>query len=185
MRLFVRVMDGLNVVVTGIVAALLALVAAAVLGRLLRGSPQALVSLSVAGCVASGLALGGLALATLMPQSWPVVANIVVFGFANGVFAGGAVASMYGLASVGAAQREGTRLGAWGLAQAVGFGTGLFVGAGLLDAVRSTVGAPPAFASVFGVEGLLFLIAAALALKISRASSLEGAPHPASAPRAA
>ncbi len=149
----------------------LGLVASAVLGRILMGAPRALVGMTVGGCLLSGAGLAGLALGALMPQGWPIVANVALFGFANGVFAGGAVASMFGLSGMGVEQREGTRLGAFGLAQASGFAVGLFLGAALLDVVSAIAGAMPGFAAVFTVEGLLFVAAGLMALRISRGSA--------------
>jgi BCD family chlorophyll transporter-like MFS transporter len=119
----------------------------------------------VGGCVGSGLALAGLATAAAFAPHWPLVANIVALGFANGVFAVAAVGAMIGLAGADSGAREGLRLGVWGAAQAVGFGVGGLVGAVAVDAGRRLIGSTPdAFVIVFGAEALLFIVAARLGM---------------------
>ncbi|WMS42695.1 MFS transporter [Acuticoccus sp. MNP-M23] len=163
----------------------LGLIVSAVLGRFLLGAPRALVGMTVGGCLLSGAGLGGLALGALNPEGWPIVFNVALFGFANGMFAGGAVASMFGLSGMGKEHREGTRLGAFGLAQATGFGVGLFLGAALLDVASAAAGAMPGFAVVFSVEGVLFVAAALLALRISRGAAAPATPIETRTPRTA
>jgi BCD family chlorophyll transporter-like MFS transporter len=128
---------------------------------------------TVGGCIASGGALLGLGLGTqVMGTSWPLVANVVALGAANGAFAVAAIGSMMTLASAGPKQREGTRMGLWGAAQAVAFGLGGFIGAAAVDVSRAILDAPaPAFALVFAVEGLIFLVAAALALRVGETNA--------------
>jgi BCD family chlorophyll transporter-like MFS transporter len=76
------------------------------------------------------------------------------------------------LASAGPKNREGTRMGLWGASQAIAFGLGGFLGAALVDVARLLIGEPaPAFALVFTLEGLTFLAAAALALRVGRTSA--------------
>jgi BCD family chlorophyll transporter-like MFS transporter len=63
-------------------------------------------------------------------------------------------------------------MGVWGAAQAVAFGLGGFIGAAAVDVARALMEAPaPAFALVFAVEGLIFLVAAALALRVGETSA--------------
>ena len=154
---------------------LIGLIGAAVVGRILHGAPRAMVSLTVVGCLGSAVALVSLGASAFVGLAWPITPTIVLFGFANGLFAGGAVASMFGLANVGRERREGTRMGAFGVAQAVGFGLGMFAGATQLDLVRAVAGETIGFASVFFVEAAIFVVAAGIALRISRTPALPGA----------
>lgn len=117
----------------------------------------------VGGCVGSALALTGLAMAARFGPGWPIVGNVFVLGFANGVFAVAAIGTMMALAGAGGPNREGIRMGVWGAAQAIAFGTGGLTGAVAVDAGRALTGRlPETFMLVFGAEALLFLVAAAL-----------------------
>lgn len=121
------------------------------------------------GCLLSGVALAGLALASFVGPGWPLAFNGFLLGFGNGVFAVAAIGSMMGLAGAGGAGREGTRMGVWGAAQAVGFGFGGLLGAGATDVLRAaTANDALAFSLVFAAEGLLFVFAAALAWRLAR-----------------
>ncbi len=120
------------------------------------------------GCVVSGIALFGLALAGLMAPAWPIKANVMLLGAANGAFAVAAIGSMMSLASAGGGAREGIRMGLWGAAQAIAFGVGGFLGTAAADLARLVLGSPSiAYAVVFLGEGLLFLVSARLALGIA------------------
>lgn len=132
---------------------------------------------TVAGCVASALALGGLALAARNPDGWPLSANVALLGFGNGVFAVSAIAAMMALAGAGDADREGVRMGVWGAAQAIAFGLGGLLGAVGVDAGRRVMQADgPAFALIFALEAALFLLAALVALRaVARRPSFQ--PH--------
>jgi BCD family chlorophyll transporter-like MFS transporter len=127
----------------------------------------------VGGCIASALALAGLAMAARVGPEWPLVPTVVLLGFANGVFAVAAIGSMLELAGRGGPKgefkgHEGIRMGLWGAAQAVAFGLGGFFGASAVDWGRALIGADaPAFELVFAFEGLLFLIAAAIAVQLN------------------
>ena len=125
---------------------------------------------TVGGCIASAAALLALGLGTqVMGPDWPLVPNVIALGGANGAFAVAAIGSVMTLASSGPKQREGTRMGVWGAAQALAFGLGGFLGAAAVDLARVLMDAPaPAFALVFAVEGLTFLLAAALALRVGQ-----------------
>jgi BCD family chlorophyll transporter-like MFS transporter len=159
---------------------LIGLILIAVLGRLLKGRPQALVGITIAGCFGSAAALATLAAAAFAGGDWPLHATVMGYGVANGAFAGAAIASMFSLAGVGRERREGTRMGIWGAAQAIGFGLGMFAGAALLDVARSAVPAPAAFATVFCTEAAFFVVAALVALTLSRAPGrIRAAPAPA------
>lgn len=142
-----------------------------------RGSPQ-LNLWAVAGCLGSALALAGLAASAMIAQdpsygwTWPLHANVALLGFCNGVFAVAAIGSMMTMAKNGAANREGTRVGLWGAAQAVAFGLGGFVGAMVMDIGRALLETPgAAYAVVFLAEAMLFVVSAWLAARLIRAGA--------------
>lgn len=121
------------------------------------------------GCLGSGLALAGLAFAAHVGSAWPLRANIFLLGFANGVFAVAAIGSMMQLAGAAGPRREGIRMGVWGASQAIAFGAGGLIGAVGVDLGRHLLGETDrAFALVFTVEAMLFLVAAALAVGAAR-----------------
>ena len=135
-----------------------------------RGGPP-LLWWTTAGCAGSAAALAGLAMAATSGPPWPLTANIFLLGLMNGVFAASAIATMMELAGRGGPSRAGVRMGVWGAAQALAFGTGGLVGALATDAARSLLGTDgPAFALTFGVEALLFLLAAQFALRLPAAA---------------
>jgi len=148
-----------------LIGMILTAVAGTVIGKSRAGFMRAW---TVGGCIASAAALLALGFGTqAMGANWPLVPNVIALGVANGAFAVAAIGSMMTLASAGAKQREGTRMGVWGAAQAIAFGLGGFVGAAAVDVARAVMDAPaPAFALVFTLEGLTFLVAAALALRV-------------------
>ncbi|WBH15597.1 BCD family MFS transporter [Sphingomonas radiodurans] len=119
----------------------------------------------VGGCLGSAVALLGLALASRTGGDWPLTANVVALGFANGIFAVAAIGSMMGLAGADRG-REGIRMGVWGAAQAIAFGLGGLIGAVGVDVGRALTGSTTqTFTIVFAAEALLFLVAASLALR--------------------
>jgi MFS transporter, BCD family, chlorophyll transporter len=138
-------------------------------GSLLSGRfPGVLRLLAVAGCLASGATLAGIVMSASMPALWPLEANVAALGFANGVFAVAAIASMMALAGAAGRERTGMRMGLWGAAQAIAFGIGGFAGTVAVDAAR-LAGLEPAaaYATVFGLEAVVFVAAAMLAMRIA------------------
>jgi MFS transporter, BCD family, chlorophyll transporter len=131
---------------------------------------------TVGGCLASCIALAGLVVAGMGGQAlWPLRANVFLLGVANGAFSIAAIGSMMALASGAKAgaqpAREGTRMGLWGAAQAIGFAGGGLIGAAASDVARWIIGAPgPAYAAVFAAEAVLFVVAARLASGLSSTS---------------
>ncbi len=122
----------------------------------------------VGGCLLSGASLVGLAYGAQHAPHWPLAANIFTLGLANGVFAVAAIGAMMGIARDGAEAREGARMGVFGAAQAIGFGLGSFGGTVAADIMRAIMTSDAvAYGSVFAAEGALFLIAAALALRVT------------------
>lgn len=131
-----------------------------------KAKSQSLTTLSnwtIGGCLASALAMLGLVL------SGPI-ANVIFFqvavfllGIFNGAFSIAAIGSMMQFASIGSARREGVRMGIWGASQAMAFGLGGIIGTGLSDIARIILGDPAsAYAFVFFLEGVLFVVAAYL-----------------------
>lgn len=151
---------------SGILVGML-LVAVAGSGRLFGRALGSLRFWTVSGCIASALALAGLVAAGLIGPGWPLIANVMLLGAANGAFSIAAIASMMRLAGEGRARREGTRMGLWGAAQAIAFGFGGLLGTALSDLARLVVSdTASAYAIVFGLESLLFIVAARMAAHI-------------------
>jgi BCD family chlorophyll transporter-like MFS transporter len=132
-----------------------------VAGRL--GSVQAWM---VGGCLVSALATVGLVSSALSAE-WPLKANVVFLGVANGAFSIAAIATMMRLAGEGGAGREGTRMGLWGAAQAAAFGLGGLLGTAASDLAHALLGEQrTAYAAVFGMQALMFAVSAAVALRL-------------------
>ncbi len=123
----------------------------------------------VGGCLASAVALVALAAGAFMAETFPLRVAVFALGFGNGIFAVAAIGSMMTLASEGRTKREGTRIGLWGAAQAFAFGLGGFLGTVGVDVSRAILGSPTvAYAIVFFIEGLLFVVAAVLAARLGQ-----------------
>ena len=137
----------------------------------------------VGGCLASAVALGGLVVGGVTGPTWPLRANVFLLGVANGAFSIAAIGSMMALAGQGRAAREGTRMGLWGAAQAIGFAVGGVLGTAASDLAHWLIGSQvAAYLSVFGAEALLFVASAWLAAHIRMPAVARGtAPtHPSS-----
>lgn len=137
-------------------AALTGMIAAGILSTFGFGSLR---GWAVIGCVISAIGLVGLgAGAALVPFT-------VVLGFGNGLFVVGAIGSMMRLA----AERKGatgTRMGVFGAAQAIAAGLAGLVATGTLDLARLAFSDGAAYGLVFGLEAILFLAAALVALRL-------------------
>jgi BCD family chlorophyll transporter-like MFS transporter len=132
-----------------------------VAGRL--GSVQAWM---VGGCLVSALATVGL-VSSALSADWPLKANVVFLGVANGAFSIAAIATMMRLAGEGGAGREGTRMGLWGAAQAAAFGLGGLLGTAASDLAHALLGEQrTAYAAVFGMQALMFAVSAAVASRL-------------------
>ena len=140
---------------------------------------------TVIGCLASAVALFGLAMAGLIGPGWPLRPSVFALGLANGVYAVAAIGSMMGLVDKGAQSREGVRMGLWGASQAIAFGLGGLIGTVASDIARSVLEpAGLAYATVFAAESLLFVFAAVLAARVglpARSPSERNAVTPSSA----
>ncbi|MCA3130172.1 MAG: BCD family MFS transporter [Betaproteobacteria bacterium] len=125
---------------------------------------------TIGGCVASALALAGLAAAAAVGPAWPLRATVFLLGATNGAFAVAAIGSMMLLADQGTQSREGVRMGLWGAAQAIAFGVGGFLGTAAIDTARALLGAPAAaYGTVFAAEAALFMVSAVLAARVGKA----------------
>jgi len=123
---------------------------------------------TVGGCIASAVALAAVAASGYVGQGDLLRVCVFALGFSNGAFAVAAIGSMMALAGAGARSREGTRMGLWGAAQAIAFGMGGVLATILVDAARLVVGAPlAAYALVFLLEALLFLVSAGMARRVT------------------
>jgi BCD family chlorophyll transporter-like MFS transporter len=119
----------------------------------------------VGGCAGSAATLLGIGLIGPLQVNL-ILPLTILLGFCNGVFAVAAIGAMMALAGQGRTDREGTRMGLWGAAQAIAAGVGGLVGAVAVDALRLVLAPDLAFASVFAAEAVLFLVAAGLALRV-------------------
>jgi BCD family chlorophyll transporter-like MFS transporter len=118
---------------------------------------------TIGGCLASALAMLGLVLSGPIANVMFFKATVFLLGIFNGAFSIAAIGSMMQFASVGSARREGVRMGIWGASQAMAFGLGGIIGTGLSDIARIILGEPAsAYAFVFFLEGVLFVVAAYL-----------------------
>ncbi len=123
----------------------------------------------IGGCLASALALFGLATAGFVVESFPLRPAVLVLGIGLGVFAVAAIGSMMGLVDAGRERREGIRMGLFGAAQAIAVGLGGVVATAAVDVVRWLSGSPHwAYALVFVAEALTFTVAAVLAARVGR-----------------
>ncbi len=139
---------------------------------------------TVGGCLASAVAMASLVAGGLVGPPYPFTATVFALGVANGAFSIAAIGSMMRLAAQGGKGREGVRMGLWGAAQAIAFGFGGLLGTAASDAAHALFGSPAsAYAAVFAAEGLLFVVAAIVALRIdvprspAAAASRTGAAH--------
>lgn len=120
----------------------------------------------ISGCIGSAMSLLAIAGAGVGLVSVALAPLVVCLGFFNGMFAVAAIGSMMALAADGRGQREGTRMGLWGAAQAIAAGFGGLTGAAAVDLMRSFQPDGTAFGIVFVAEAALFIAAALMALRI-------------------
>jgi BCD family chlorophyll transporter-like MFS transporter len=121
------------------------------------------------GCIFSALATVGLSASAMemLSYPWPLKANVVFLGVANGAFSIAAIATMMSLAGEGGPGREGTRMGLWGAAQALAFGLGGLVGTGASDLAHALLNdTRVAYLAVFAFQSLMFLASALVAFRM-------------------
>lgn len=121
---------------------------------------------AAAGCAASSVAFVLLALSPTMGSVEHFKLIVLALGFANGVFAIGAIGSMMALTGDARDGRAGLRLGVFGAAQAVAYGIGVTLGGIGVDVARNLLGSPiRGYGAVFSVEAALFVVSAVLAYR--------------------
>jgi len=121
----------------------------------------------VGGCLLSGVSLMGLAYGGLHATTWPIAPNVFMLGLANGAFAVAAIGAMMDISRDGSEAREGARMGLFGAAQAIAFGLGSFLGTAAADIMRYVMNSDAAgYGAVFAFEGVVFVLAALLALRL-------------------
>jgi MFS transporter, BCD family, chlorophyll transporter len=149
-------------------AVLIGMVLVAIAAALGKGTAWAsLTNWAVGGCIASAVALLALVSVGLSGHGALVKPWVGALGVANGAFAIAAIGQMMTMASQGHKGREGVRMGLWGAAQGIAFGCGGLFGAAASDVAKLLTGSPAhAYACVFALEALLFLVAGLLALQI-------------------
>ena len=99
-----------------------------------------------------------------IPLTIPLEFAVIGLGIFNGMFAVAAIGSMMTLAGDGKKEREGTRMGLWGAAQAIAAGFGGLLGTMLVDMMRlGGLGVANAYGAVFTFEAALFVWAALIA----------------------
>jgi BCD family chlorophyll transporter-like MFS transporter len=144
-----------------------------------NASPQTLKRWTVGGCLASAVALAGLASGGAFPQTWPLATNVFALGVANGAFAVAAIAAMMTLASEGREGADGLRMGLWGASQAIAFAVGGFLGTVAIDVSRAFIDVPAvAYGIVFSLEALLFVSAAILGMSLRAQTGTRAAHTP-------
>jgi BCD family chlorophyll transporter-like MFS transporter len=127
---------------------------------------------TVGGCIASAIALLGLAAAAFVGPAWPLRENVFMLGVTNGAYAVAAIGSMMALVGAGGEKREGVRMGLWGAAQAFAFGIGGFLGTLASDTARYLLTSPAlSYSVVFASEAGLFVVSACMAVWVHRASA--------------
>ncbi len=126
-----------------------------------------MVAWTLLGCILSATGLAALATAMNWATATDLPYLVFFLGLGNGIFAVGAIGSMFSFARHGIARREGTRVGIWGAAQAVAFALGGILATSGVDLITLAGGGHAlAYGSVFIIEALLFLVAAKLAFGI-------------------
>lgn len=126
-----------------------------------------MVAWTLLGCILSAIGLAALATAMNWANAADLPYLVFFLGLGNGIFAVGAIGSMFSFARRGIARREGTRVGIWGAAQAVAFALGGILATSGVDLITLAGGEHAvAYGSVFLIEALLFLVAAKLAFGI-------------------
>jgi len=141
-----------------------------------------------AGCVLSAVGMFGLCLAGLTGAGGPLLPLnpvLMVLGVGNGLFSIAAISTMMRLASQSSEMshldakgvKPGIRMGLWGAAQAVAFGLGGIVGTGASDLSMRLMGNPSwAYANVFALEAVMFLVAAWIAWRVRGLSDKKESP---------
>jgi MFS transporter, BCD family, chlorophyll transporter len=124
---------------------------------------------TIGGCLASAAALLAVAISGFTGAEYALRPALFSLGAANGSFAVAAISTMMALAGAGGNARQGTRIGVWGASQALAFGVGELTATSCVDLARNFTASPAtAYALIFCVEALVFILAAILAAGLGR-----------------
>ncbi|MED5532127.1 MAG: BCD family MFS transporter [Pseudomonadota bacterium] len=120
------------------------------------------------GCVGSGLALLLIAFFGQVDASkMTLIFCVYFFGLNTGIFVIGAIGSMMKLANLGTEKRVGTRMGVFGVGQAIASGVAVIFSSLLVDIIQTILNDPAvSYGLVLSLEAILFLAAAVLAVKL-------------------
>ena len=161
---------------SGVLCGMLAVALAG--SRRVAGRLGSVHSWMVGGCLLSAVAMAGLARAGVQHGDWPLQANVLLLGMANGAFSIAAIATMMRLANAGEGNSQGTRMGLWGAAQAMAFGLGGVLGTALSDLAHWLLPQSGwAYASVFAFEACMFIASAVCAVWVGRWDRAASAPR--------
>lgn len=123
----------------------------------------------VFGCILCALGLLTIAAAAAVGPGFPLRASFLAMGMTTGIFSIAVIGAMMNLVGAGHRNREGTRMGLWGAAQAMAYATGGFLGTFASDAARHVLPSVSlSYALVFAAEAGLFIFAACLAIWIGQ-----------------
>ncbi|KAA0970194.1 BCD family MFS transporter [Aureimonas fodinaquatilis] len=127
--------------------------------------PNVLRSTALLGCGVSGICLTALALSPLYGPDFPLTGVTFALGLGLGGFTVSAIGAMMALAGAAGNGHEGLRMGIWGAAQALAFGSGGLLAGAIVDVVSWTHGTlVTGYMLVFLLEAGLFAVAAWLAV---------------------
>ena len=151
--------------------------------RFMKGRLGSVASWMVGGCLISALGMLGLCYAAYLggfDQQLSLEPILYVLGMGNGLFSIAAISSMMHLATLekrelqvyGQGVKPGIRMGLWGAAQAIAFGLGGVVGSAASDLSKRWFSEPSwAYAIVFALEAMAFLMAAWMAYRVKSLSA--------------
>lgn len=151
--------------------------------RFVKGRLGSVASWMVGGCLISALGMFGLCYAAYwggFDQQLSLQPILYVLGMGNGLFSIAAISSMMHLATLekrelqvgDQAVQPGIRMGLWGAAQAIAFGLGGVVGSAASDLSKRWFSEPSwAYAIVFALEAMAFLMAAWMAYRVKSLSA--------------
>ncbi|MFS8906880.1 PucC family protein, partial [Synechococcus sp. OH2] len=124
------------------------------------------------GCLLGAISFGLTILAGFTGEPAMLQLCMILFGLASGITTNGAISLMLDLT---AAETAGTFIGAWGLAQAMSQALSTLIGGALLDLGRILFPSSPvlSYATVFGVEAAVMLLAVYLLGRVSVAEFRE------------
>ena len=148
--------------------------------RRVNGRLGAISTWMIMGCMVSALGMLGLSYAGWLGAydiQLPLNPILLVLGLGNGLFSIAAISTMMRLATQkkqaleihGESVKPGIRMGLWGAAQAIAFGLGGVIGTAASDFSKVWfANASWAYAIVFALEALMFVISAWIAWRVKK-----------------